>query len=456
MVIEENMVYGNTSEYGLSIIIPTYNVEKYIGECLECILKQIPDESEEIICVDDGSTDETVALINAYVEKSRIVRCICKEHEGAGAARNLGLSEATKKYISFLDADDYYEDGAIEKIRDACLKSDEEIISFAYWNLLDNHDIREDKIVDFPDNLTIPRDGKIMRMSEWQNDYGYTNFIFNREFLIKNNVSFPSYMRYEDPVFLLKALCCAGSFRVMPASIYVCRVGYKDSSELDRAVADVLRGIRDNLISAFEHDYESLRKVLLRRIDVEFYEAIYRGLSDEVMRLLLDISEVNNRFDQKIEISLLRDIYKGLAGQRISERNYEREQAVIRDYGIFNNVTKCMKRCGGFGRYLLENGIKNVCIYGAGLYGRLLVQDFLLHGIETISVIDRNSVGNIEGIKIIHPDSDIPKSDLLIIALRDTVEVEHEYQVRGIQKVIGLSDLADRMVLNQSFQGDLQ
>lgn len=447
--MRSNNDLATSTEYGLSIIIPTYNAQKYIKECLDSVLEQVSDNSVEVICVDDGSEDETVHLLKIFEESHRCVKCYKKKHKGAWDARNLGVSAASKKYVAFLDADDRYEKGAIDKIRAACIGSEEPIIGFAYWSILDDRNIRREKIVSFSDDIAIPQDGRSMGISEWQNDYGYTNFIYGREFLNENGVSFPAYMRYEDPVFLLKALNCAGHFRLFSDSIYICRVGYKDSSELDRTIVDVLRGIRDNLAAAYEYGFLNLRRILLKRIDEEFYESIYRGLSDETMRVLLEISEINDKFDERVELTILSDIYKGAGGVRISERNYGREQEVIRDYRIFNNVTECMKRQGGFGRFLWEQGIGTVCVYGAGLYGRLLVQDFLLHGIEIPSVIDRNSAGDIEGIATEHPDEEPPACDLMIIALRDSSSVIHEYRKRGVKDIIGLDDLADKMMAGE-------
>lgn len=155
--------FVESAENSLSIIIPTYNVEKYIAGCLESVLKQVPDDSVEILCVDDGSEDGTTELIKKYAGDYKNIRCQIKKHEGAWAARNVGISMATKKYLSFLDADDYYEEDAISKVYEACANSDEEVIGFAYWKILDNHDIREERIVEFSDDLIIPRNGRSFR-----------------------------------------------------------------------------------------------------------------------------------------------------------------------------------------------------------------------------------------------------------------------------------------------------
>lgn len=443
----------NITEIGLSIIIPVYNASKYIGNCLRSVVEQIRDYNVEVICVDDGSIDGSAEIIQEYININSNVRYIYKDNEGSGAARNLGVLKAVKKYVSYLDADDYYEDGAIDKIFKASL-SGEKIFGFAYWSFLDNHDIRKEKIVPFPDGWEFPTEGRIVRYSDWQNDYGYTNFIFERDFLISCGIQFPQYRRYQDPVFFLKALCTLGNFRLFSDSIYVCRIGYKSSEDVDKGILDVLFGIRDNMRIAYENRFDDLRKKLVLRLNNDFYESIYRSLSDDVMAVLLEISDINNRFDEGFEIKLLRDLYDGRARQRISEKNYKREQEIIRDYCIFNNVTKCMKQAGGFSAFLEQNGIKKVCVYGAGLYGRLLVQDFILHGMEVVSVVDKCEEGDVEGIPIMRPDKEKMEYDLLIIALRDASNVEAEYRRKRAQKMISLSKLTDMMILNQFAPGE--
>ena len=98
----------------VSVIIPVYNSEKYIGECLESLLSQTLSEIE-IICVDDGSTDGSAEILMSYADKDPRVRVLNQENKGAGAARNYGLRESRGKYLSFLDSDDFFEPDMLEK-----------------------------------------------------------------------------------------------------------------------------------------------------------------------------------------------------------------------------------------------------------------------------------------------------------------------------------------------------
>ncbi len=91
----------------LSIIIPIYNVEKYISKCLESILDQSFTNEVEVICIDDGSTDKSGNICDLYAEKYKFIKVIHTPNKGVSMARNIGLANATGKYIAWIDSDDY-------------------------------------------------------------------------------------------------------------------------------------------------------------------------------------------------------------------------------------------------------------------------------------------------------------------------------------------------------------
>ena len=89
----------------ISVILPVYNVEKYLRQCLDTIIGQTLKEIE-ILCVDDGSTDNSAKILEEYAQKDQRVKVFTQKNAGAGAARNLGLRHASGKYLSFQDSDD--------------------------------------------------------------------------------------------------------------------------------------------------------------------------------------------------------------------------------------------------------------------------------------------------------------------------------------------------------------
>ena len=99
----------------ISVIVPCYNTEKYIGQCIESILAQTHDNIE-IICVDDGSTDATRDIIVEFQQKDNRIQLLCQKNMYAGVARNTGIDHATGEYICFLDSDDFFEKTMLEQL----------------------------------------------------------------------------------------------------------------------------------------------------------------------------------------------------------------------------------------------------------------------------------------------------------------------------------------------------
>ncbi len=119
------------NEIKVSVLITTYNVAKYIGECIESVQKQNVDDIE-IICVDDCSTDGTVAVIKDYMEKDdRIILIEHQENGGPAKARNTGCRRAKGKYIYFIDGDDYIKDSALQKLYSLAEENDLDLVSFS-------------------------------------------------------------------------------------------------------------------------------------------------------------------------------------------------------------------------------------------------------------------------------------------------------------------------------------
>ena len=128
----------------ISIIIPCYNQEKYIAECLDSVLAQTFDDYEAIV-VDDGSTDGSVKIIEEYLKKSDKIRLIKQTNQGVIATRNNAVKQATSKYIYFLDGDDIVHPKVLEKSYQAIESGKGDIISCKYQNFFNTDEIGKDK-----------------------------------------------------------------------------------------------------------------------------------------------------------------------------------------------------------------------------------------------------------------------------------------------------------------------
>lgn len=121
----------------ISVIIPVYNVQDYLEECVESVLAQTY-KNYEIILVDDGSTDNSVQICDIYAEKNPAVRVIHKENGGAADARNVGVSTCDGDYILFLDADDFYPDSRmLENLLKEIQKETADVVCFNYCRYTD-------------------------------------------------------------------------------------------------------------------------------------------------------------------------------------------------------------------------------------------------------------------------------------------------------------------------------
>ena len=208
----------------VSVVIPVYNAEKFLRACLDSATGQTLRETE-ILCIDDGSTDNSAAVVAQYMEIDPRIRLIRQENSGSGAARNRGIRAAQGKYIAFLDADDYYPEAeTLEKLYRAAVQHDVRICGGSFsvvWP--------DGKVVTRFDSerywgYTFEKDG-LWEYRDYQFDFGYHRFLYRRDFLLKNRLFFPDYLRYQDPPFFVRAMTAAGSFYALRDVSYRYRIG---------------------------------------------------------------------------------------------------------------------------------------------------------------------------------------------------------------------------------------
>ena len=128
-----NTIQYNTIQYNtkISVLIPVYNVEKYLSDCLNSVINQTMQDIE-IICVNDGSTDHSLEILEEYASKDPRIKIISQENKGLLLARKVGVHHAIGEYSLFLDADDWFELNACEKLYDVVKKYDVEILHYQY------------------------------------------------------------------------------------------------------------------------------------------------------------------------------------------------------------------------------------------------------------------------------------------------------------------------------------
>jgi len=214
------------SQPRVSIIIPVYNLEQYLHRCLDSIVNQTLTEIE-IICVNDGSTDGSRAILSAYEQNDPRIRVVDKENEGQGVARNVGISMAKGAYIGFVDADDWVDTDMYEKMYADATKNDADLQLCSVKRLDaagNNLGIRCDY-----DRFIGEKVGSSATVFAWHDvrDAIFKvgrfcwNKIYKRAFIKENNICF-SLIRccYEDNIFHFRTFLEAGRISITRKPFY--------------------------------------------------------------------------------------------------------------------------------------------------------------------------------------------------------------------------------------------
>lgn len=199
----------------ISVIVPAYNVEKYIRKCLDSVCGQTY-RNLEIIVVDDGSADGTGAICDEFAARDGRVRVLHLENCGVGAARNRGFDCATGELIGFVDSDDWAEPDMFETLCNVLVDNDVDISICSYF--------RERKSGTKPQS----DDGKVFSLtskqalSELITDKTYKNYLWNKLFRrsLFDGIRFPENTHYEDVAVVYRLFAKAQAFKCVNRPLY--------------------------------------------------------------------------------------------------------------------------------------------------------------------------------------------------------------------------------------------
>ncbi|MGN1362792.1 MAG: glycosyltransferase [Methanobrevibacter sp.] len=189
----------------VSVIIPVFNTENYLKECLNSIINQTL-EDIEIICINDGSTDNSLEILNEYANKDSRIKVYSEKNKGQGAARNLGLKYVNGKYIYFMDSDDILKDTALEETYTLC---EEKSLDFIIFKLTSyNENAKKKYNEDYYEMSLLEKfKGKIFNYKDlddliFEIPVSPVNKLINAEFFKNLNIKFPEGLIFEDnPIF---------------------------------------------------------------------------------------------------------------------------------------------------------------------------------------------------------------------------------------------------------------
>ncbi len=239
----------------VSVIIPVYNVEEYLRQCLDSVREQTLSDIE-IICVNDSSTDGSLSILEEYEKKDPRIQVVTQPNGGAGAARNKGLSMASGKYLSFLDSDDFFEPDMLEL---AYKKAEEDKADFVVFNS-DQYYTDRKRFVDVSWTLRIkelppytPFNHRQMTDNIFKVFVGWAwDKLYNREFVEKNHLLFQEQRTSNDMLFVFSAVAIAKRISIVNKILAHQRRDAKDSLSKTRENSwhcfyDALTALRDRL-----------------------------------------------------------------------------------------------------------------------------------------------------------------------------------------------------------------
>lgn len=260
----------------ISVVMPIYNSSKYLEETLKSVLEQ-KKINLELICVDDGSTDNSIEIIKSKAQQDPRVKLLSQDHLGAGVARNVGLKESKGQFIAFMDSDDLYpSENTLSNMFELAIKHKVSICGGSLLNIIGSKVIKEECL---REEMCF-HSSRILSYENYQYLFGFTRFIYNNKFLQDNNITFPNYFRGEDPPFLVKAMICAKEFYAMESATYLYRVGYKATHWVKENIMGSLKYMYDCLKMSVEHKLTKLQKYTSN----VFVDYVYRVIKLEELQ----------------------------------------------------------------------------------------------------------------------------------------------------------------------------
>ena len=329
ITMSKNLVLGGESlkQPIVSVIMPVYNGETYLRQCLDSVVNQTLKEIE-IICVDDGSSDRSVEILKEYAAKDERVMVLQQANAGAGAARNNGLSKASGKYLSFLDSDDFFETDMLEKAVEKIAADRADFVVFRCDHYLNDtntfkkaaYTLKKQTLPPYmPFNFRQITDNVFKAFVGWAWDK-----VYDREFVMKHNLKFQEQRTSNDMLFVFSALVLAKRITYLDTVLAHQRRNNGESLSNTREKSwfcfyNALKALRDVLKE--EGLYEELKKDFvnyavhfslwnLNTITGECYEKLYTKLHEEWFEELEVTGHDEDYFYNKTEYKQLADILR--------------------------------------------------------------------------------------------------------------------------------------------------
>lgn len=304
-----------------SIVVPVYNVEKYLSQCVESILSQSYKDFE-LILVNDGSTDNSKSICKKYAVAHDFIRLINKKNGGLSDARNIGIANAKGEYIILVDADDYIELNSFEVFFEELEKSGNPDVMIT--RLKKVYDGFNSKYMDYNMPLDVIRNGNKNEIIDWiftKSDHLWPSvrYIFKRSLVELNNLKFACGYLHEDIDWTPQLFLYAKTFTCSDFYWYNHRIGRsgsittnKNSKRTKDIISLVSKNIKDKKFTVVE---SKLRDIIFQRMlksvfsslsDYRFYNEKDKKEIEELLNKEKDIFKYTARFKHKVFVFFCR------------------------------------------------------------------------------------------------------------------------------------------------------
>ncbi len=334
----------------ISVIIPVFNGERYIQECLDSVVCQTY-KNIEVLVVDDGSNDHTMELVHAYSERDTRIQLFGQENQGPAIARNTGMLHASGDYIAFLDADDFWADErCLETICSTLAEIPCDVLGTFFLLAHEGKRERTDLHVEYFTEKC-ERGGKWISFSEEQKIFNFTSYLYKRDFLESHKIQFPALCYFEDPPFLFSALTAAEKYYIIPLEWYCYRREHKENYRIGkRQQSDYIEGMLQIARKAVAFSYDKV---------IEFQKDLLKGYAFDLTEQLLD-------GNLEVLFSMV-DLLKLLGKNPEENQDVQFVKEAVAEYaGVYMASVKQMQK-------EIQSRMEKadrIVIYGAGKYGK--------------------------------------------------------------------------------------
>ena len=360
----------------ITVVLPVYNVEKYLPECLDSVINQTMDDIE-IICIDDGSTDNSLEVLKKYQNKDNRIKIFSFTNKGLGPARNRGIDRAHGEYVAFVDTDDWLEIDFCEKIYESAKNTNSDIVLF---NAVEEYETHQKERIYFKDGI-IENPKDFVFDFKWNSSFVLNNYftawskLHRTEFLKENDIRFPSTL-FEDIEFQVESFLKAKRMSYNPTIFYHYR---KENPE------SIMNSLKDDecfcifgIIDSVENHIRNLG--VYERFKIDFIRLKIRQFKEKFSSttLLFKVEFFKKIKMEFIKMGLNEDLLRKLPGDLVK---FYKDILSAKSYVEFYQITD------NFNNNLHNYQFNNNFSYNSPLFSNI--------SYETDSMVNGNSVSNI-------------------------------------------------------------